>query len=163
MLPVSQRHHPESLFDAGSVSKCRPNQRTMAHPTFLTDSTSVKFWDPWQSTDQDLEDAAFFIHNSEHPRGRIFHTVKPADIPIKPPIKVKRPTFPEMRRMSMQMLVPCIFFVQYPCIQRCRTMGICIHYQFVVGCRKCPDGLRCSICLQRNVEEVRGSVQHSHL
>lgn len=25
-------------------------------------------------------------------------------------------------------------------------MGICVHYQFVLGARRCPDGLICEMC-----------------
>ncbi|KIW92046.1 uncharacterized protein Z519_07028 [Cladophialophora bantiana CBS 173.52] len=98
--------------------------------------------------------AAFFIHSLDHPQGRIFHVVKPEDISFAPPVLIRRPPLPEPRQISLQMVIPCIFFVQYPCRQKCRSLGICIHYQFVVGCRTCPDGLRCPICVQQNVEQA---------
>lgn len=98
--------------------------------------------------------AAFYIRSSEHPKGQIFNVNRPVEISMLPPVPIKRPALPEMRERTLQMLAPCTFFVQYPCQQKCRTMGLCIHYQFVVGCRKCPDGLRCSLCIQSNVEQV---------
>jgi hypothetical protein len=98
--------------------------------------------------------ATFYIHSALHCSGQFFHVNKPADIPNTPPVAIKRPKFPEMRQLSMRMLTPCIFYVQYPCEQKCRNLGICIHYQFVVGCKKCPDGLRCEVCVGSGVEEV---------
>jgi hypothetical protein len=50
---------------------------------------------------------------------------------------------------------PCILFVQFPCKQRCRSLGICIHYQFVIPCGKCPDGLICPACMRSNTQQVR--------
>ncbi|OAL37406.1 hypothetical protein AYO20_03255 [Fonsecaea nubica] len=98
--------------------------------------------------------AAFFIRSLDHPQGQVFHMVKPEDISFTPPVVLRRPPLPEARQISLQMVVPCIFFVQYPCRQKCRSLGICVHYQFVIGCRKCPDGLRCSTCVQSNVEQA---------
>lgn len=107
-----------------------------------------------QPSKQRWDTSLFFIQSSEYPRGNFFRTVKPDDISTLPPIAVRPPAFPEMRKHSLQTLKPCVFFVQFPCRQMCRSMGICIHYQFVVGCRKCPDGLRCPICVESNVEQV---------
>ncbi|EXJ78339.1 hypothetical protein A1O3_09500 [Capronia epimyces CBS 606.96] len=110
--------------------------------------------EPPRSILEEPTTAAFFIRSSEYPRGQIFHVDKPVEISMLPPVAVRRPAFPEIRKRSMEMLTPCTFFVQYACQQKCRTMGICIHYQFVVGCRKCPDGLRCSLCAQSSVEQA---------
>ncbi|OQV09113.1 hypothetical protein CLAIMM_13280 [Cladophialophora immunda] len=98
--------------------------------------------------------AAFFIRSVDYPQGQIFHMFKPEDISFAPPVVIRRPPLAEARQVSLQMVVPCVFFVQYPCRQKCRSLGICVHYQFVVGCRKCPDGLRCSTCVQSHVEEA---------
>ena len=102
--------------------------------------------------------ATFYIHSIFHRSGQLFHIDQPADIPTTPPVAIKRPQYPERRQLSMRMLTPCILYVQYPCEQKCRNLGICIHYQFVVGCRKCPDGLRCEICVASGVEEVSASI-----
>lgn len=98
--------------------------------------------------------ATFYIHSIFHRSGQLFHIDQPADIPTTPPVTIKRPQYPERRQLSMRMLTPCVLYVQYPCEQKCRNLGICIHYQFVVGCRKCPDGLRCVVCVASGVEEV---------
>lgn len=98
--------------------------------------------------------ATFYIHSIFHRTGQLFHVDQPADIPTTPPVTIKRPQYPERRQLSMRMLTPCVLYVQYPCEQKCRNLGICIHYQFVVGCRKCPDGLRCEVCVASGVEEV---------
>ena len=100
------------------------------------------------------ETAAFFIKNSEHPDGRLFHTEKPEHISCAPAKAISRPPFPEKRQAVLQVLEPCTFFVQYPCLQKCRSLGICVHFQLIAGCRSCPDGLRCPLCVQSNIEEV---------
>ena len=99
------------------------------------------------------ETVALFIKNSELPEGELFSVVTPEHITSAAPGGIKRPPYPEARQAALQMLEPCVFFVQYPCPQGCRSLGICIHYQFVAGCRRCPDGLWCPACVQ-NVEEV---------
>src|ERR1700761_3127276 len=80
------------------------------------------------------ETAAFFLRSSDYPQGAIFHVARPEDISLTPPA-IKRPPSAEMRQAALQMIRPCVFFVQYPCLQKCRSLGICIHYQFVAGCR----------------------------
>lgn len=138
-------------------------QRTMAlscpSPTSLARINPAEESTPRQTVQQDTEIAAFYVHNCDFPQGKIFHTPKPDDISMSPPVVIRRPAFPEMRKLTMQILMPCIFYVQFPCSQKCRTMGICIHYQFVVGCRKCPDGLRCPVCVRSKVEQVWESSQ----
>ena len=109
---------------------------------------------PAISTRKPTDIAAFFIRNVDYPQGQIFHAAQPEDIPTEPPAVMTRPKFPEKRQLSLRMLETCILFVQYPCRQKCRSLGICIHYQFVAGTRKCPDGLRCPACLQINFEQV---------
>jgi hypothetical protein len=101
-----------------------------------------------------LPTAAFFLRNADHPQGKFFDIVRPDHISSAPPAAIKRPPFPEKRQVSLRMLEPCIFFVQFPCRQRCRSLGICIHYQFIGGCRTLPDGLRCSVCILSNVAVV---------
>ncbi|KIX98714.1 uncharacterized protein Z520_05175 [Fonsecaea multimorphosa CBS 102226] len=104
--------------------------------------------------EQQPQTAAFFIRSLDHPQGQLFYMAKPEDVSSAPPVVIRRPPLPEVRQISLQMLVPCVFFVQYPCRQKCRSLGICVHYQFVIGCRKCPDGLRCPDCVQSKVEEA---------
>lgn len=93
----------------------------------------------------------------EDSKGRYFKVVKPDGIATKAPVTIKRPAFNQMRKMTLQALQPCILYVQYACRQRCRSLGICIHYQFVIGVRNCPDGLRCDHCIQSKTEQVRGT------
>ncbi|KIW65709.1 hypothetical protein PV04_07941 [Phialophora macrospora] len=99
-----------------------------------------------------LPTAAFFLQNADYPQGELFHIIRPEHISSAPPAAIKRPPFPEKRQASLRMLEPCIFFVQFPCRQRCRSLGICIHYQFVGSCRRLPDGLRCPVCILSDVE-----------
>lgn len=109
---------------------------------------------PAASSSDTPELATFYIHSALHRSGQLFHVNKPADIPSSPPVKIRRPKFPETRQLTMCRFPPCVFYVQYPCEQKCRSLGICIHYQFVVSCRKCPDGLRCDLCVASGIEEV---------
>ncbi|KAK5458387.1 hypothetical protein LTS15_004467 [Exophiala xenobiotica] len=96
----------------------------------------------------------FFVHSTEHPRGHRFFTPKPEEISFLPPPMIKRPDLAETRQLSLQRVPPCILFVQFPCKQRCRSLGICIHYQFVVPCGKCPDGLICPVCMRSNTQQA---------
>src|SRR5947209_3161280 len=84
---------------------------------------------------------AFFIKNSEFPQGQLFHVLKPEHISTASLEVIQRPKVPEKRQAVLQLLEPCTLFVQYPCLQNCRSLGTCVHYQFVAGCRRCPDGL----------------------
>ncbi|KAK5199185.1 hypothetical protein LTR99_001226 [Exophiala xenobiotica] len=96
----------------------------------------------------------FFVHSTEHPRGHRFFTPKPEEISFLPPPMIKRPDLAETRQLSLQRVPPCILFVQFPCKQRCRSLGICIHYQFVLPCGKCPDGLICPACMRSNTQQA---------
>ncbi|KAI1618508.1 hypothetical protein EDD37DRAFT_606437 [Exophiala viscosa] len=93
--------------------------------------------------------SAFFIHSTEHPQGQIFFATKPAASERNSisPLRVKRPIDPTKTKHSLEALTPCTLFVQYRCKTKCRSLGICVHYQFVIGCRRCPDGLRCPRCM----------------
>jgi hypothetical protein len=103
---------------------------------------------------------AFFIHSTEHPQGQIFFAVQPAATATAhrsstaPEFEVRRPADPTKTQQSLAMLTPCTLYVQYPCKTKCRSLGICVHYQFVIGCRRCPDGLRCARCAVSDVQEV---------
>ncbi|OCT49332.1 hypothetical protein CLCR_05085 [Cladophialophora carrionii] len=96
--------------------------------------------------------ASFFLRNADYPQGEVFHIIRPDHISSAPPGAIKRPQSPEMRQAALQVLEPCIFFVQFPCRQSCRNLGICIHYQFVGGCRRLPDGLQCPVCILSDFE-----------
>ncbi|KIW48090.1 uncharacterized protein PV06_00710 [Exophiala oligosperma] len=105
--------------------------------------------------DAQREIGQFFIQSIEYPRGHFFVTPKPEEISHPDPPIIKRPCYPEMRRHSLDHFEPCIFFVQYPCRAKCRSLGICVHYQFVIPCGKCPDGLICSECIQGTSPQER--------
>jgi len=131
---------------------------TNAAPSSLQSSTTTSNppgnCDLAASSSDTPELATFYIHNVLHRSGQLFHVDKPADIPSAPPVTIRRPKFPEMRQLTICRFPPCIFYVQYPCEQKCRSLGICIHYQFVVNCKTCPDGLRCDLCVATGIEEV---------
>ncbi|EXJ88337.1 hypothetical protein A1O1_05267 [Capronia coronata CBS 617.96] len=74
---------------------------------------------PQQSVFREPRMAAFFICSSEYPKGKIFQIEKPSEISLLPPVAIRRPAFPDMRKQSMQMLTPCTLFA-------------------IEACRKCP-------------------------
>ncbi len=98
------------------------------------------------------ERVMFHVINDEHVRGMHFHAPKPKAIPFEPPI-VRIPAFPNITQTSLKAMQPGVFFVEYGCDKHCRSLGICVHYQFVIGGKKCPDGLVCQSCKQ-GVEHV---------
>jgi hypothetical protein len=110
---------------------------------------------PQTPLSESREIGQFFVHSTEHPRGHRFFTPKPEEISFLPLPMIKRPDLAETRQLSLQCVPPCILFVQFPCKQRCRSLGICIHYQFVLPCGKCPDGLICPACMRSNTQQVR--------
>ncbi|KAK7890229.1 hypothetical protein LTR67_008114 [Exophiala xenobiotica] len=109
---------------------------------------------PQTPLSESREIGQFFVHSTEHPRGHRFFTPKPEEISFLPLPMIKRPDLAETRQLSLQCVPPCILFVQFPCKQRCRSLGICIHYQFVLPCGKCPDGLICPACMRSNTQQA---------
>lgn len=122
--------------------------------TFLTDSNEANIGTSGSAIRHDTpgddprEIGQFFIQSIDYPGGHFFVTPKPEEISHADPPSIKRPSYPEMRQHSLGHFAPCIFFVQYPCKTKCRSLGICVHYQFVIPCGKCPDGLICSECIK---------------
>ena len=93
------------------------------------------------------ERVMFHVINDEHARGMHFHAPKPKAISFEPPA-IRIPAFPGATQTSLKVMQPGIFFVEYDCDKHCRSLGICVHYQFVIGSKKCPDGLVCQRCKQ---------------
>ena len=98
------------------------------------------------------ERVMFHVISDEHERGMHFHAPKPEGISFEPPA-VTKPAFPTVTQTSLKVMQPGIFFVEYDCDKHCRSLGICVHYQFVIGSKKCPDGLMCEVCKQ-GVEQL---------
>lgn len=96
----------------------------------------------------------YYIRSQEHPHGTTHQDWKPENIKLALPI-IRRPKFPEVTQTSLRTLQPCIMFVAYSCKTQCRSMGICVHYQFVLGAKRCPDGLICDRCRVGRIPEVR--------
>ena len=94
-----------------------------------------------------------FVKSLEYPAGLEFRGVVPSHI-NRDPSKIRLPTLPEVRVSSLRIIQPCILFVQFSCPERCRSYGICTHYQFVLGCRRCPDGLLCDCCHDASMEDA---------
>jgi hypothetical protein len=91
------------------------------------------------------ERAWFYLINDEYPHGQLFHAPKPASISFEPSA-VKKPAFPLITQKTIETLQPAVFFVHFDCTKNCRSQGICVHYQFVIGSKRCPDGLICERC-----------------
>ena len=98
------------------------------------------------------ERVMFHVINDEYARGMHLHAPKPKAISFEPP-RVRIPAFPNVTQTSLRVMQPGIFFVEYDCDKHCRSLGICVHYQFVIGSKKCPDGLVCQRCKQ-GVEQL---------
>ena len=98
-------------------------------------------------------DPVVFVKSLEYPEGLQFRGTIPSNISRDPP-KIKLPALPDVRASSLRLIHPSILFVQFSCPERCRSHGICVHYQFVLGCRRCPDGLVCDTCCNAGTEKA---------
>ena len=63
-----------------------------------------------------------------------------------------RPAHPERLQSGLLNLRPTVVYAEYDCVQRCRSVGICVHYSFLLGCQEVPDGLVCEICKMARAE-----------
>jgi hypothetical protein len=95
----------------------------------------------------------FWVQNDDHVRGSHVHTPKPKDISFDPP-RITKPPFPAVTQASLRIMLPGIFHVEFDCEKHCRSAGICVHFQFVIGAKRCPDGLVCPRCRQAKEEVV---------
>lgn len=151
-----------------------PASSSSSYPTFKNEdfaaSSPGTSYDPFSSTASNTDttapssfdqlqvqanNAAVFLQSDDYPQGRVIYLPRPPDISPSAPLEIRRPRFPEKRKRALQMMDACQLYVQFPCVQKCRSLGICVHYQFIAGCRRCPDGLICRICMGRNCDMVR--------
>jgi hypothetical protein len=154
IMDWSPRDRPRPAPCATSASTMNSSSDIQSQQSSSTSSSSIS-----TSTSTPVL-ATFYLKNTEHPAGKVMNAMRPEHISGEAQVAIKRPLHPERRQLSLQMMDPCVMFVQFPCRQHCRSLGICIHYQFVAGCRVCPDGLRCMACIQSGVEVV--SKRHLH-
>ncbi|KAJ9615671.1 hypothetical protein H2200_001747 [Cladophialophora chaetospira] len=103
-------------------------------PSAVSSPARLESHPPPEQAAPPVDTVAFFIRNIEFPEGRLFHAPKPENITFGHPAVIKRPALPEKRQATLQMLDPCTLFVQYPCQQKCRSLGICA----ITANRKCP-------------------------
>lgn len=68
--------------------------------------------------------------------------------------KLIQPLNPEQRKATLMTLTPMIVYAEFTCPDVCRTRGICVHFSFVLGCKKAPDGLICQICQNAGNEKA---------
>jgi hypothetical protein len=101
---------------------------------------------------------AFFVRNTSHPAGTIRNSFRSTRSSPPPPLLglIAPPQFPDAAKTSLASMRPLTFVTCYDCEQRCRSFGICIHFQFCCGVKNCPDGLVCERCLGNAPEFVCG-------
>jgi hypothetical protein len=99
------------------------------------------------------DQVVFHLINDDYPYGVNMQAPQPASISLEPP-KVKKPPFPAATQTSLQSAKPAIFYADFNCAKHCRSLGICIHYQFVLGSKRCPDALICDACKRPGIEQV---------
>lgn len=91
------------------------------------------------------ERVMIYIINDDYPNGQHWHVPKPRNVGLRVP-SLTKPPFPSITQASLTAAKPAVFFVEFACDKHCRTLGICVHYQFVLGSKKTPDGLICDMC-----------------
>jgi hypothetical protein len=99
------------------------------------------------------DQVVFHLINDDYPYGVNMQAPQPASISLEPP-KVKKPPFPAATQTSLQSAKPAIFYADFNFPKHCRSLGICIHYQFVLGSKRCPDALICDACKRPGIEQV---------
>src|SRR5437762_13872893 len=99
---------------------------------------------------------AYFVRNARNPSGSVGQRdVAGTAAPAWPATALAPPRFPAAAQRSLASMRPVCFVARFSCEQRCRSFGICVHFQFCAGMRHCPDGLVCGRCLGTAPEMVR--------
>lgn len=102
---------------------------------------------------------AYFVRNISNPSGSIRHSSLHRSTESPPPPvllgPIAPPRYPDTVKTSLASMRPLTFVARFNCEQRCRSFGICIHFQFCCGVGNCPDGLVCDRCLGEAPELVR--------
>jgi hypothetical protein len=157
----SEQHKPpqasasrqrQGHVQGGQASHAEPKSQKRNMSTYLDDLPSSS--PPLASEDGDARNIfLFYLVNINSPRGQYWQTEAPGSVTsILHPLR--KPRAPALAAATLGLLQPWVFFVQYGCDQRCRSMGICIHFQFVLGAQRCPDGLICRICKNSGLQKV---------
>ena len=97
---------------------------------------------------------AYFIRNTSHPTGIVRHTTTTSTLPPSSLRPITPPRYPHAARTSLTSMRPLVFITRFACEQRCRSYGICIHFQFCCGVSSCPDGLVCDRCVVGQADEM---------
>jgi hypothetical protein len=99
---------------------------------------------------------AYFVRNTSYPSGTIRHSFRSTGTSPPPPLSpIAPPRFPDAAKTSLAAVQPLVFVTRFDCEQRCRSFGICVHFQFCCGVKSCPDWLVCERCLGQTPELVR--------
>lgn len=124
-----------------------PSTRSIAPPTLQTTQHRAN-----------SEDLLWYFHTSRDcPRGTFLRTFKPPSMVTLSNRPIAPPNNPIQIQTSLIRLPPRVLFVQFPCEEQCRTLGICVHFQFLIGTRRCPDGLICEECSYPSTPQTVGN------
>ena len=102
--------------------------------------------------------AKVFLENKDYPNGTILEVPKP-DFDGNEYLPVIYPTHPkpQLTARTLGSLSCGIAIERYGCLQKCRNKGTCIHFQFVLGVKRTPDGLICAKCSKEGTDEIVSS------
>ena len=62
------------------------------------------------------------------------------------------PSNPELVQSTLKLMKSMIVYALFECDDGCRSRGMCVHFSFLLGCRRVPDGLICPRCQETRTE-----------
>jgi hypothetical protein len=150
---ASQRVNWERQIPMTTAVQAKSSLKKSKLSAYLNASPASAFQDEFQP----LTQSVFFLQNIDFQHGILLQTKTPSSVTstLHP---LRRPRLMEVTKAILNLMQPCVLFVQFPCKRKCRSMGICIHFQFVIGTQRCPDGLICGRCMDEAPKKVRTSV-----
>jgi len=152
---TSQRVHWERQISMTTALQTKSSLQKRKLSAYLNASPPAS---ASQDEFQPLTQSVFFLQSIDFQHGIFLQTKAPSSVTstLHP---LRRPRLLEVTKAILNLMQPCVLFVQFPCEKKCRSMGICIHFQFVIGTQRCPDGLICDRCMAGVPQKVRTSVQ----
>lgn len=97
------------------------------------------------------------VHVQSSSIGRVSSVYRDCDLPDNLTLQLPRvvqPPDPEQLQATLLTMKPMIVYAEFLCPDVCRTRGICVHFSFVLGCKKAPDGLICQVCRAKGDEKA---------
>jgi hypothetical protein len=84
---------------------------------------------------------AYFVRNISNTSRSIRHSLRCTGTPLPPLLSpIAPPRFPDAAKTSLASMRPLSLVGRFNCERRCRSFGICIHFQFCCGMENCPVG-----------------------